>query len=87
MQQQISGTMRRAANPRIWKVAPILMLIAAANTGCLSIGGRTYTSEAQPETQNRITALETRVGALEHALLGTAATPAGRVQVTDIPTP
>jgi hypothetical protein len=37
-------------------------------TGCLSLGGRTTYVQEKPETAGRITALETRVTALEQAL-------------------
>jgi hypothetical protein len=47
--------------------AVVLLTLA----GCLSLGGKTtYTTES-PETKERINALETRVGVLERAVIGT----------------
>lgn len=50
--------------------APIVLMIALCTTGCLSIGGKTYT-DASPETNSRLSSLETRVGTLERTVLGT----------------
>jgi hypothetical protein len=87
MYQQTSRTTRAAAERRWWNVTSIIMLVAITlSGGCLSIGGKTYTSDPSPETQNRIAAVEKRVGVLEQAVFGAA--PLGsRVQVTDMPTP
>jgi hypothetical protein len=43
------------------------MALATSLTGCLSLGGRTTYVQEKPETLGRITALETRVSALEQA--------------------
>jgi hypothetical protein len=45
-------------------------------TGCLSLGGKTTYVHEKPETAGRLTALETRVSALERAMqLPTSAEP------------
>lgn len=44
------------------------MLLLSA-TGCLSLGGKTTYVQESSETASRISALETRVGILEQAVL------------------
>jgi len=44
----------------------------ACNLGCLSIGGKTYTTQQNPQTENRLAALETRIDALEQAVMGSS---------------
>ena len=51
-----------------------LAAVAILSTGCLSIGGRTYSDS--PETAARLSALEARVGTLEHAISAVSAAPA-----------
>jgi hypothetical protein len=41
--------------------------VAVSQSGCLSLGGRTTYVQEKPETLGRITALETRMSALEQA--------------------
>lgn len=43
-----------------------ILLVVAVSAGCLNLGGRTTYLQENPETKGRISALETRVGALEH---------------------
>lgn len=43
-----------------------VLLVVAISAGCLNLGGRTTYLQENPETSGRISALETRVGALEH---------------------
>jgi hypothetical protein len=43
--------------------------LAVSLPGCLNLGGRTTIVQEKPETLGRITALETRVGALEQAVV------------------
>lgn len=56
-----------------WRLRPsggLLLggILACAAGGCLSLGGRTTTyMQTSPETEARITGLETRVSALEQA--------------------
>lgn len=60
--------------------APLLLLLASAQlsaTGCLNLGGRTTYVQEAPETTARLTALETRVTALEAAFSTTASASAG----------
>jgi hypothetical protein len=42
--------------------------LSVASSGCLSLGGRTTYVQEKPETLARVTALETRVSALEQAV-------------------
>lgn len=53
-----------------WVVALIFL---PGMAGCLSLGGKTTHIHEKPETQGRISALETRVWALEQTLHGSAA--------------
>ncbi len=46
-------------------VVALTFLVTA--TGCLSLGGKTTYVHEKPETAGRLTALETRVSALEQA--------------------
>ena len=50
----------------------LLTVLLLATTGCLNLGGRTTYVQETPETKSRLTALETRVGALEQAYQTTA---------------
>jgi hypothetical protein len=50
-------------------------VFACAAGGCLSLGGRTTYVHESANTDARLTALETRVGALEQAFTTRAATP------------
>jgi hypothetical protein len=60
-------------------------LMSLSSAGCLSVGGKTYTTESPSlETTQRISALETRVGVLERALLA-APQPAGAPVPLEIP--
>jgi hypothetical protein len=55
-----------------------LAAVAILSTGCLSIGGRTYSDS--PETAARLSAPEARVGPLEHAISAVSAAPAFHVE-------
>lgn len=50
----------------------IISLSIIAQAGCLNLGGRTTYVQEKPETAGRLTALETRVSALEQALSTTS---------------
>jgi hypothetical protein len=63
--------------------------ILLATAGCLSVGGKTYTTDS-PDTDKRLSALETRVGVLERALIGVqvpAGAPVPAEGVPGIPAP
>jgi hypothetical protein len=55
--------------------------------GCLSIGGKTYSTNENPETENRIAALESRVTALERVLPSTLLPAANSPEGSVIPKP
>jgi hypothetical protein len=44
-------------------------VLLASATGCLSLGGTTYTGSS-PEVEGRVSSLESRVSKLEHMLNG-----------------
>jgi hypothetical protein len=63
---------------RSFRRAGGLLLAGAAACGaggCFNLGGRTTYVQQSPETDARLRALETRVGALEQAFTTRAATP------------
>ncbi len=68
----------------------LLATVLCATTGCLSLGGTTYSGESA-ETEGRLSSLEARISTLEQATLGHAvssAMPAGKVYAADsIPAP
>jgi hypothetical protein len=47
------------------------MICASCASGCLSIGGKTYTNQ-NPQTETRLTSLESRLRALEQVVMGTS---------------
>jgi hypothetical protein len=49
--------------------------ILATIPGCLSLGGKTVYSTDSPQTADRLSALENRVGVLEQAVAGKPAPP------------
>ena len=55
--------------PRLAACAVLALGIALSSSGCLSLGlgGRTTYVQESPETSARVSALETRVSALEQA--------------------
>lgn len=56
---------------RLFRTCTLTLVIGGlllAQSGCLNLGGRTTVVQEKPETAGRITALETRVSALEQAL-------------------
>ena len=58
---------------RMLIVATALVINTLCSSGCLSIGGKNYTSQENPQTGHRLSALENRVGVLEQAMLGAPA--------------
>lgn len=55
----------------------VLVLAATlSSSGCLAIGGKTYSES--PETSARLSALEARVGTLEHAFSAVHSPPSYR---------
>ncbi len=53
--------------------AMLLVTALSATVGCLNLGGKTTYVSENPETNERLTLLETRVGVLERAVLGNPA--------------
>lgn len=53
-----------------WRCGGIVVALSSlvTTTGCLNLGGKTTYVHEKPETAGRLTALETRVSALERAL-------------------
>jgi hypothetical protein len=58
----------------MWRIHSIgaAMICACCTSGCLSIGGKTYTNQ-NPQTETRLTSLETRLHALEQIVMGSSA--------------
>ena len=48
----------------------LICALALLTAGCLSLGGKTTYVQENPETATRLSSLEARVSALEHALSG-----------------
>jgi hypothetical protein len=57
-------------SPRSMALVGAMTIGLVCNVGCLSIGGKTYTTQQDPRIEQRVTALEMRVGALEQAATG-----------------
>jgi hypothetical protein len=51
----------------------VAMFCVIGMSGCLSIGGKTYTTQSNPETETRLSALEFRLGTLEEVVMGSSA--------------
>jgi hypothetical protein len=47
------------------------MICVVSTAGCLSIGGKTYTTHTNPDTEARLASLESRLSALEQTVFGT----------------
>ena len=65
---------KRRVMPTCYRVATLLMTSAlvACLPGCLNLGGRTTNVHDNPQTNGRLSALETRVSALEQAFQTTS---------------
>ncbi|MEX2185691.1 MAG: hypothetical protein WD875_02810 [Pirellulales bacterium] len=66
--------MRLCINTRVdfYLAMCLAALTLAPATGCLSLGGSTTHVHENPETQARVTSLESRVSTLEQAVLATS---------------
>ncbi len=60
-------------NPRSFNLIVATTVCVLGTAGCLSIGGKSYTTQSNPETEARLAALETRMSALEQHVLGSSA--------------
>jgi hypothetical protein len=47
------------------------MICVVSTAGCLSIGGKNYTTHSNPDTEARLASLESRLSALEQTVMGT----------------
>jgi hypothetical protein len=61
----------------------VVTLGMTCTAGCLSIGGKSYTTQRDPETEARLAAVESRLGTLEQVLLRTPVPPAEGAQGTN----
>jgi hypothetical protein len=66
------GPMRRSL---ISIHALLSVVLATCLPGCLSLGGKTVYTNESPETNERLTALESRIGVLEQAVGNRQAAP------------
>jgi len=57
--------------------------VLATMPGCLSLGGKTVYSSETPQTSERLSALEARVGVLEQVIAGKTA-PASRPPIEPV---
>jgi hypothetical protein len=60
-------------SPRRFNLIVATTICVLGSAGCLSIGGKSYTTQSNPETEARLVGLETRMDALEQQVLGSQA--------------